>query len=320
MMDELLNLKGQGLSEFPDKLLQQKQITNLNLENNQISIIPEWIQELTNLKVLYLSGNAIDDIHHLTALPGLEVLHLNDNRISRIPDEVTNWARLKRLFINGNLLDKLPASLGKLQELKILLAAENTIGHISEDFFSLPNLETLNLFHNRLTLISENLCRVKKLNYLQLSMNQIERLPESIGQNVNIKTLSSFSNKLSRIPSQLVKLSGLENLNFGNNNIARIEHVPDSIRQLSIYANPVEFIDRRLLDSFLNSSRGNHDYIYVDSQQADALHLKKSDLGNRLKVIDIPSGKIHWSNYKNMPQELIKKWGLERSKDENTIR
>ena len=319
-MDELLNFKGQGLSEFPDKLLQQKQITNLNLENNQISVVPEWIQELTNLKVLYLSSNAIDDIHHLTALPGLEVLHLNDNRISRIPNNVTNWGRLKRLFINGNLLDKLPASLGQLQELKILLAAENNIEDIPEDFFSLSNLETLNLFQNRLTYLSENLCRLKKLNYLQLSMNQLEHLPESIGQNVNIKTLNSFSNKLRRIPSQLVKLSGLENLNLGDNNIARIEHVPDSIRQLSIYANPVEFIDRELLNSFLNPSRENHEYIYVDSQQADTLQLKKSNLGNRLKVVDIPSGKIHWTNYKNMPQELIKKWRLERNKDENAIR
>lgn len=319
-MDKLLNFKGQGLTEFPDQLLQNRQITNLNLENNQISKIPEWIKELTDLKVLYLTGNAINDIHHLTALPSLEVLHLNNNCITHIPDDVTNWTYLKRLFVNGNLLDKLPGSLGQLQELKILLAAENNIENISEDFFSLPNLETLNLFHNRLTHISENLYQLKRLNYLQLSVNQIEELPQGIGQNLNIATLSAFSNKLRHIPPQLVKLLGLENLNLGDNKIARIEYVPDSIRQLSIYANPVEFIDRRLLDNFRDPSRRNYEYIYVDSQQADALQLQRSNLGNQLKIVDISSGKIHWTNYKNMPQELIKKWELERSHDENTIK
>ena len=313
-------MKGQGLTEFPYKLLRQKQITNLNLENNKISIIPEWIQELTNLKVLYLSSNPINDIGPLTPLADLEVIHLNNNRITHIPDDITNLGRLKRLFINGNLLDNLPGSLGQLKELKFLLAAENNIENISENLFDLPKLETLNLFNNRLIHISENLCHLKSLNYLQLSMNQIESLPEAIGQNVNITALGAFSNKLRHIPAQLEKLKGLANLNVGDNNISRIENVPESIQQISVYANPVTFIDQALLNSFRNSTRGNYEYIYMDSQQKEALNIQKGDFGRRLKIVDIPSGKIHWTNYKNIPQELIQKWGLERSKDENIAR
>ncbi len=320
MVDKLLNLKGRGLTEFPNELLHQKEITNLNLENNKISKIPEWIQDLTNLKVLYLNDNAIDDIHHLTTLPNLEVLHLNNNRISQIPDDLTNWTCLKRLFISGNLLDKIPGSLSQVKGLKILLAAENNIASISEDFFLLPNLDTLNLFNNRLENISENLCYLKSLNYLHLSMNRIERLPESIGQNLNITTLSAFSNKLKHIPPELMKLSSLKELNVGDNNIAKIEHIPYSTGRLSIYANPVESIDQQLVNSFRNPARGSYDYIYVDLQQAHALHLVKSDFGDQLKIIDLSSGKIDSTNYKSMPQELIKKWGLEHSRDEDTVR
>jgi len=319
-MDKLLNFKGIGLTEFPDEILRQRHITNLNLENNRISTIPEWVQELTDLKVLYLSGNSIEDIAPLTTLTNLEVLHLNGNRISRIPDTIANWPRLKRLFINGNRLDSLPGSLGLLKQLKFLLAAENNIQSISQGFFTLPNLETLNLFKNRLTVISEDLCLLKRLNYLQLSMNQISQLPESIGQNLNITTLSAFSNRLRKIPSQLINLSNLEYLNVGDNNIEKIEFIPYSIRQLSIYANPVEHIDQQLLDSFRDASRSGHDYIYVDILQANDFDLQKNDFGDQLKIIDLTSGKIHWLDHNNMPQALISKWELERSDDENTIR
>jgi len=56
MQPQLLNYKGQNLTEFPASLRKNGLISNLNLDNNILSYIPAWLSELTNLKVLYLNN------------------------------------------------------------------------------------------------------------------------------------------------------------------------------------------------------------------------------------------------------------------------
>jgi Leucine-rich repeat (LRR) protein len=151
---------------------------------------------------------------------------------------------------------------------------------------------------------------------LQLGRNEISRLPESIGSMHTVTTLAIFSNKLTVLPPQLSQLKNLEELNIGDNNIARIENIPVTIRRLSIYANPLDYIDPDIVSRFKEFS-GKHfmDYLFVDSVQADVLKLEKDKLGYQLKIIDLSSKKIHWRDYKNMPPELIKKWELQETKE-----
>lgn len=78
----LISFKNKNLHKFPIEVLNKKDITNLNLEDNQIQEIPDWVKELQNLKVLYLSHNQIKDFSNLCNLVNLEVLHLNGCRKS----------------------------------------------------------------------------------------------------------------------------------------------------------------------------------------------------------------------------------------------
>jgi len=178
----------------------------------------------------------------------------------------------------------------------------------------LKQLEVLNLFDNKITFIPDSIGQLNNINYLQLGRNEIIRLPESIGSMHTVTTLAIFSNKLTVLPPQLSQLKNLEELNIGDNNISRIGNISITVQRLSIYANPVDYIDPIIPDRFKDSS-GEYqtDYLFIDSVQASVLKLEKDKLGKQLKIKDLAARKIHWTDYKHMPQELIKKWELQRS-------
>jgi Leucine-rich repeat (LRR) protein len=121
---------------------------------------------------------------------------------------------------------------------------------------------------------------------------------------------------LKHLPSQLSNLKKLKDLNISDNNITRIENIPDNVRQLSIYANPVDYIDPSIPDRFTESSRESHfDYLFVDREQANALKLEIDKFGYQLKITDLSARTIHRGDYKYMPPELIKKWELREIAD-----
>jgi Leucine-rich repeat (LRR) protein len=320
MQPQLPNYKGQNLTQFPLSLRENTHITNLNLDNNKISSIPDWISEFNNLKVIYLNENQISDIEVLTTLSNLEVLHLNANQINFIPESIADLKHLKRLFINGNNISRLPDAICNLPQLRALLVANNKLTSIPSGIGQLKHLETLNLFDNSITSIPKSIGDLGCINYLQLSQNEISELPESIGNIQSVTSLEIFSNELTTLPPQLSRLKNLKNLNIGDNNITRIENIPVGIQRLSIYANPVDYIDPYIPGSFKASS-GEYqpDYIFADNMQVDVLKLEKHKLGSKLKIVDLPERKIHWFDQKHIPQELITKWELNISRDNGKV-
>lgn len=316
MPSQLLNFKGQNLTEFPASLRQNTLISNLNLDNNKIASIPEWVSELTNLKVLYLNSNQIDNIEVLTTLRSLEVLHLNQNRLHSISESIGNLTNLKSLFVNDNYITRLPDTICNLFQLRKLLAAQNGLGAIPLGIGQLKQLEVLNLFDNQIISLPESIGELHSLDYLQLGKNKISNLPASIGDLQSITTFRIFSNRLKTLHPQLLQLKKLKDFNIADNNIARIENVPAYVRQLSIYANPVEYIDPAIIFNFKEVHKDVFDYLFVDSEQAAALKLEKDQFGLQLKITDLAAQKIYWRDEKSMPPELIKKWELKRIEDD----
>ncbi len=315
MQPQLLNYKGQNLTQFPPSLRENTHISNLNLDNNKNSSIPDWIGEFTNLKVLYLNENQINDIEVLTTLPNLEVLHLSANQINFIPESIANLTHLKRLFINNNHITHLPDTICNLLLLHVLLVANNKLTVIPSCIGQLKQLKTLNLFDNSITAIPKGIANLGSLNYLQLSKNEITELPESIGNIHSVTTFEIFSNELKVLPPQLSQLKNLKSLNIGDNNITRIENIPVDIQRLSIYGNPVDYIDPYILGSFKASSgEFQPDYIFADNMQVEILNLEKHKLGSKLKIVDLPERKIQWMDQNHFPQELITKWELKINK------
>lgn len=96
-------------------------ITELNLYDNDIKILPESIGSLDSLEVLILPNN------HLTILPesfkklsSLKKLDLSWNDIADLPKWIGSLSSLEELNLRGNKLSKLPESMRFLHSLKIL--------------------------------------------------------------------------------------------------------------------------------------------------------------------------------------------------------
>ncbi len=305
----LLSYQDQGLREFPEEIRQHPEVTNINLNDNEIERIPDWITELKELKVLYLNNNQITNIEKLCELPKLEVLQLNENQIRYIPETIHNLSCLKRLYLNNNLLVDIPSTLGELPLLNQLLLCYNQLTALPASVGELKSLTTLNVFHNRLDKLPDSLGKLSKLSYLQLGFNHLTYLPNSIEHLQSLNQLAAFSNELKTIPP-IENLGDLQELNIGDNFIKRIENIPVQLKVLEIYHNPIDFIDPRIIDYFKHKKINSFEYLFVDTQQSQAFDLEQQIPKQTLKIVDLINKKISVSHINYLPLELRQKWQL----------
>jgi Leucine-rich repeat (LRR) protein len=112
-----VDLSGQHLTEIPDSVFQNREITYLNLgssnvtfypplsaltdgNSNSISVLPEQIGNLTKLKTLILNTNKLTSLpNSITKLNNLEVLDLSINKDLDIVQQLDKLKKLPKLRI-----------------------------------------------------------------------------------------------------------------------------------------------------------------------------------------------------------------------------
>ncbi|KAM7074994.1 leucine-rich repeat-containing protein 69 [Molossus nigricans] len=105
-----------------------KNLILLNLNNNQLTCIPEEICRLKSLIYLSINHNQLASIpRQLCFLRNLSELQLNYNQLICIPEEIKFLKRLQKLLLNRNNIEVLPEGLCDLKNLRILDIAENVI-------------------------------------------------------------------------------------------------------------------------------------------------------------------------------------------------
>ena len=100
-----LILKGNRFRQFPDGVMQFKDLEYLDLSNNRLRNISEGI------------GN-LKDLHYLD---------LSSNRIDKLPSGIGNLQNLKELNISGNKLKEIDFNLCALKNLRLLNLQNNKI-------------------------------------------------------------------------------------------------------------------------------------------------------------------------------------------------
>ena len=90
-------------------------------EQGQVQSLPDTIADLTQLEVLDLGRNGLENVPpQISALTNLKTLRLEYNNLSSIPEFIGDFKKLKELSLDSNgTLTNLPASLAKLSGLKI---------------------------------------------------------------------------------------------------------------------------------------------------------------------------------------------------------
>lgn len=125
-----------------------KQVKKLNLSGQNLTEIPAYVFEYTNLTKLVLSRNSISKIpKEIAKLKKLEVLDLTYNNLTEIPAPVFKLPKLRVLSVGHNELRKFPKQLVG-SPVEQLIADHNQIGEL--DAAALDNLTKLILSYNPL--------------------------------------------------------------------------------------------------------------------------------------------------------------------------
>ena len=131
------DLSYSDLDTFPEFLLERNDsILSLQLDHNNISIIPRCVVSFQNLVSLDMSNNRISYISpEIGNLLKLRTLIMRNNRLddSSIPKELAQLKSLQVLNISGNHLQEFPPSFLELTNLKRLYFGANNLTAIPRD-------------------------------------------------------------------------------------------------------------------------------------------------------------------------------------------
>ena len=160
----------------------EKNLTILNLSNNQLTQLPLEIKKLKNLISLDLSYNQLTQLPpEIGELKKLGTLHLQNNQLTQLPSEIKELTKLIALYLSYNQLTQLPPEIGELK-----------------------NLTTLHVSNNQLTQLPPEIGELKKLGTLHLQNNQLTQLPSEIAEIKYLTTLNLFVNPLTSPPPEIV--------------------------------------------------------------------------------------------------------------------
>ena len=131
-----------------------KALEYLNLRDNNITVIDKSINFAPELKTLYLGTNSITCVENLQSLSNLSILELSSNKIEEIADLNTKLGQITRLDLDNNKIRSL-AGCSKLYSLVELNVSSNKINDMDNvlPVSKLPCLESLNLQGNHVTTV-----------------------------------------------------------------------------------------------------------------------------------------------------------------------
>lgn len=147
---ESVQAVGISLNRIDWRILQLKNIRNLDLSNNSIKSLPECIKDV-NLVELKLSGNKISEFPEVICFgeitKSLRLLDLARNQLAYLPNKFPSFKSLVQLRLDCNELQILPRTFGKMTSLKYFSASNNKLVALPPSFPKLT-LDSLDLFGN----------------------------------------------------------------------------------------------------------------------------------------------------------------------------
>eukprot|EP01102_Stenamoeba_stenopodia_P010656 TRINITY_DN3237_c0_g1_i5.p1 TRINITY_DN3237_c0_g1~~TRINITY_DN3237_c0_g1_i5.p1 ORF type:complete len:1193 (+),score=204.69 TRINITY_DN3237_c0_g1_i5:671-4249(+) len=144
-------IKGRKQTAIHQRWTNQKRIEKLVLSDNEITVIPHHIQNLTNLIHLDLSDNKINFVAPvIESLKSLKTLILSNNGIEFLPEGLGSLSDLTSLDISGNELRELPESISRMKSLVELNISNNKLEVLPTWLGMLRHLKDFKFEKNRL--------------------------------------------------------------------------------------------------------------------------------------------------------------------------
>lgn len=137
---EILDLSGNSLSELPDSIQALKRLKIIFFANNQFKIFPKVLAELPSLTMIGFKANQIHTVPENSFPPFLQWLILTDNQISELPQSIGSCHLLQKCALAGNLIEELPVEMMGCKSLELLRISANQLEKIPKWLFELPKL------------------------------------------------------------------------------------------------------------------------------------------------------------------------------------
>jgi hypothetical protein len=136
----LLDLSGNLLTSLPDWLPELTELEVLFLSYNRFSYVPEILGKMPRLRMIGMRGNQIEQLSG-TALPSSLIwLTLTDNFLHTVPPELGRVPGLQKLLLAGNRLERLPDTFREASALELIRLSANRFESFPEWLFTLPSL------------------------------------------------------------------------------------------------------------------------------------------------------------------------------------
>lgn len=150
-----------------------RRLSKLQLNDNQLTTLPQSFCQLTALKVLHLGYNKLTVLpHSFGQLAALERLNLNQNELTTLPESFSQLKTLIVLEFSANPLKTLPESFGQLSALETIYLNGNQLTTLPPSIGQLSALNTLTVLHNKLTSVPTSIGQLRALyGRLDLSSN-----------------------------------------------------------------------------------------------------------------------------------------------------
>jgi len=206
--------------------LSRLKLLNFQINFNIVGIIPDTLQKLTSLELIYLSYNNLEGSipSWIGDLANLTDLRLSNNNLSSsIPNSLSNADKLSSLYLDDNDLTGDLSAVESLSNLEVLLVEDNNIEQSLDSNFlaSLDKLRVLDASNNKLKgSLPSSLFRMDELKLLDLHGNKIEGNLPNIPVNNMLEFLSLYENNMvGSIPLSISNAKNLTHLDLSTNKL-----------------------------------------------------------------------------------------------------
>lgn len=297
-----------GLEIVPIQL--NPEATYINLSHNAIDNLLYTFSFYTQLTVLDISYNRIQDLGSKNFENNMEMTHLNltNNFLKRLDKETfVGLKRLVDLDLSNNQLSEIHAQI--FQDFNVLerldLSGNKLVSFQKSTFEPLASLKILSLRNNSIMdLPTPNFAFMIRLEYLDLSLNLVEDIPRhGIPYLKELKNLDFNSNVIGNIDQLgLHNLPSLRHLDLSNNNMTSIPTSAlsklSNLSHLYLSGNFFQNVTALSFQSLFHLKHLHLSRLFelekIDSRAfVDNINLQKIWMNENIKVREVPPRLFH---------------------------
>lgn len=137
-----LNINETNISVLPNEIDYLSELRTFNAQKTPLKALPPEIGNLTNLEDFDMSQSSLEHLPNISKLTKLIRLRMGDTRLTHLPDCFATLQDLEEVNLERSPIETLPDSLGKVKNLRYLnLAGCSSLTSLPATLWDLPKLQ-----------------------------------------------------------------------------------------------------------------------------------------------------------------------------------